>query len=288
MRKRKALGQHFLASRSVLKKIIDVISPQKDELIVEIGAGKGALTFPLAERCARVIAIEKDKSLARFLLENRRDNLIVLEEDVLRTNFRELLAREQRFRGKTKLVGNLPYVISSPLLFKVLEEKGLFSRCVFLLQKEVAERIIAHPGSKTYAPLSILFQMDYETRLHFIIAPGSFSPPPQVQSALVSLERRPGPLFPVKNKDIFHGFLRTAFAKRRKTLINNLKSYLFPLPLIKQALARLSLEENVRAEQVSIAQFVSLFEFLSGSFPEVFRDITKPSKSTTQKGDLSR
>lgn len=268
MSKRKALGQHFLASRSVLKKIIEVISPQEEDLIIEIGAGKGALTFPLAEKSAKVIAIEKDKSLVPFLLEKKKDNLVILKEDVLNIDFRELLAKEQRFRGRTKLVGNLPYVISSPLLFKVLEEKGLFSRCVFLLQKEVAERIIARPGSKTYAPLSILFQMDYETRLHFIVAPGSFSPPPQVQSALVSLDRRPGPLFPVKNKDLFRSFLRTAFAKRRKTLLNNLKSLIIPPPLIKEALDRVSLKEDVRAEQVSIAQFASLFELLSVSFPE--------------------
>jgi len=288
MSKRKALGQHFLVNPSVLKKIIEVISPQKDELIIEIGAGKGVLTFPLAERCSKVIAIEKDKSLIPFLQEKKRDNVVVLDQDVLKINFRDLLKKEPSFKGNVKLAGNLPYVISSPLLFRVLEAKDLFAACIFLLQKEVAERIIAQPGSKKYAPLSIFFQMDYETYLHLTIAPGSFSPPPQVQSALISLKRRADPLFPVKNETLFRSFLRTAFAQRRKTLLNNLKSSPFPLPLIKHALARLSLEENVRAEQVSIAQFVSLFEFLSGSFPEVFRHITKPSKSTTQGGDRSR
>jgi 16S rRNA (adenine1518-N6/adenine1519-N6)-dimethyltransferase len=268
MRKRKALGQHFLANRFVLKKIIEVISPRKDELIIEIGAGKGALTFPLAEKCAKVIAIEKDKSLSPFLLEKKKTNVVVLEKDVLRINFRELLAEEDEFGNRIKLVGNLPYVISSPLLFKVLEEKDLFPECVFLLQKEVAERIIAQPGSKIFAPLSILFQMDFETRLHFTVAPGSFSPPPQVQSALISLKRRPGPLFPVNNKDLFRSFLRQAFAKRRKTLLNNLKSLPLPAPLIKKALGRVSLREDVRAEQVSLPQFVSLFELLSGPFPE--------------------
>jgi 16S rRNA (adenine1518-N6/adenine1519-N6)-dimethyltransferase len=268
MRKRKALGQHFLASRSVLKKIVEVISPRKDELIVEIGAGKGALTFPLAEKCARVIAIEKDKSLSPLLLQEKKPNVVVLEKDVLKINFRELLAEEHEFGNRIKLVGNIPYVISSPLLFRILQEKDLFPVCVFLLQKEVADRIVAQPGSKIFAPLSILFQMDFETRLHFTVAPGSFSPPPRVQSALISLKRRPGPLFAVKNRDLFRGFLRQAFAQRRKTLLNNLKGLAFPLPLIKKALDQASLREDVRAEQVSLPQFVNLFELLSGPFPE--------------------
>lgn len=267
MSKRKALGQHFLVSRSVLTKIIEVISPQKDDFIIEIGAGRGALTFPLAERCAKVIAIEKDKSLIPLLLEKKKDNVVVICQDALKIDFRELLDEEPSYKGRVKLVGNLPYVISSPLLFKALEEKDLFSECVFLLQKEVAERIIAQPGSKKYAPLSILFQMEYETKLHLIIAPGSFSPPPQVQSALISFKRRPAPFFSIKNKDLFRSFLRTAFAKRRKTLLNNLKSFIFPLPLIREALDRASIREDARAEQVSIAEFVSLFDFLSGSFP---------------------
>jgi len=267
MSKRKALGQHFLASRSVLRKIIEVISPQKDELIIEIGAGKGALTFPLAEKCAKVIAIEKDPTLVPFLLESKRENVVVLEKDVLRVRFRDVLAEEEEFKGTIKLAGNLPYVISSPLLFKVLEEKSLFSKCVFLLQKEVAERIVARPGSKAYAPLSIFFQMDFETRLHFTVAPGSFTPPPLVQSALISLTRRPDSLYAVKDKDRFQGLVRTAFAQRRKTLLNNLKSLGLSQPLLKEALERTSLRDNVRAEQVSIGQFVRLFEFLAAPAP---------------------
>ena len=270
MSKRKALGQHFLASRSILNKIIEVISPQKNDLIIEIGAGKGALTFPLAEKCAKIIAVEKDPSLVPFLLKGRKDNLVVLENDVLRINFRDLLAKEKRFKDKAKLVGNLPYVISSPLLFKVLEEKDLFSKCVFLLQKEVADRVSAQPGTKSFAPLSILFQMDFETHIHFMVAPGSFVPPPRVQSALLSLKRRPEALFPVKDGDRFRTFIRTAFAQRRKTLLNNLKCLHFSLPILREALDRVSLRDDVRAEQVSISQFVSLFEFLSAAFPQNF------------------
>jgi 16S rRNA (adenine1518-N6/adenine1519-N6)-dimethyltransferase len=263
MNKTKALGQHFLNDRSILRKIVDIIAPRKDELVIEIGAGKGALTFPLADRAGRVIAIEKDKDLVPFLREGKKENIVVLEQDVLRVDFRNLVADEAAFCSQVKLAGNLPYSISSPLLFKVLKDKELFSACVFLLQKEVAERLGAQPGSKNYAPLSILFQLHFDVRLCFTLAPGAFSPPPKVRSTLVSLEKRPRPLFEISDEDRFRRFLRTAFAQRRKTLLNNLKSSPFPPGFLKEAFRRLSLKETLRAEQLSIAQFVALFEMLS-------------------------
>jgi len=265
MRKVKALGQHFLTSRSILGKIVDTIAPEKDELVIEIGAGKGALTFPLADRAGKVIAIEKDKSLIPFLQESNKSNLVVLHQDILRLDLRKLVAEEPAFRGRVKLAGNLPYAISSPLLFKVLEVKDLFSACVFLLQREVAARIGASPGSKDYAPLSILFQRHFDVRLCFTVAPGAFSPPPRVQSSLVSLTLRPQPLFPVADEDRFRRFLRTSFAQRRKTLLNNLKSAPYPLALLRESFQRLSLKETVRAEQLSIGQFVELFKRLTQS-----------------------
>ena len=174
MSKIKALGQHFLNDRSILRKIVDILDPNKEELIIEIGAGKGALTFPLAERSGKVIAIERDKDLVPFLREGTAKNILVLECDVLAVDFRALLAGETAFAGKVKVAGNLPYSISSPLLFKILQDKDLFSACVFLLQKEVAARLAGQPGSKDYAPLSILFQLHFDIRLRFTLAPGTF------------------------------------------------------------------------------------------------------------------
>lgn len=265
MSKTKALGQHFLNDRSILRKIVDIISPRKDELVIEIGAGKGALTFPLADRAGKVIAIEKDKAFIPLLREGNKDNLVLVEQDVLRLDFQNLLADEAAFRGKVKLAGNLPYSISSPLLFKVLKDKDLFSACVFLLQKEVAERLGAQPGSKDYAPLSILFQLHFDVRLCFTLAPGTFSPPPKVRSTLVSLDKRPQPLFALSDEDSFRRFLRMAFAQRRKTLLNNLKSSPFSIGLLRESFRFLTLKETVRAEQLSIAQFVALFETLRGA-----------------------
>jgi len=265
MSKAKALGQHFLTDRSILRKIVDILDPKKDELIVEVGAGKGALTFPLAERSGKVIAIEKDAGLVPFLRESSRKNIVILEGDVLRVDFRTLVAAETAFPGKVKLAGNLPYSISSPLLFKILEDRDLFLACVFLLQKEVAERLAAQPGSKDYAPLSILFQLHFEIRLRFTLAPGTFSPPPKVQSTLVSLEKRPAPLFVISNEDGFRRFLRAAFAQRRKTLLNNLKSLPFTPSLRQEALRHLGLKETIRGEQLSIGEFVTLFDLLIGT-----------------------
>ncbi len=262
MTKRKALGQHFLASRAVLQKIIGIISPQKSELIIEIGGGKGALTALLADRAGRVVVIEKDRALVPYLLNLRRDNLTVIEGDALKVDFEELLAKESGAGGEVKLVGNLPYSISSPLLFRILDNKKLFHKCVFLLQKEVAERLSSRPGAKAYAPISILFQINYDIHLHFPVSPGSFTPPPRVTSALVSLQKRSRPLVFIREEKPFQSFLRLCFASRRKTLMNNLKAYPVALPTIKDVLGKLGLPENVRAEQVPIDLFARLFELL--------------------------
>jgi len=262
MSKRKALGQHFLADWSILRKIVEILNPKKDELVIEIGAGKGALTRPLAERSGKVIAIEKDKDLVPFLRETCPENVAILEQDVLRLSFHDLVAGEATFRGRVKLAGNLPYSISSPLLFKVLEDKDLFTACVFLLQREVAERLAAKPGSRNSAPLSILFQLYFKVSVRFPVKPGSFAPPPKVRSTVVSLEKRPQPLFDISDQDQFRRFLRSAFSHRRKTLLNNLKSVPFASGLLKESLRSLGLPEDVRAEQLSISQFVSLFNLL--------------------------
>ncbi len=142
------LGQHFLSDSGILNKIVRAIDPQAEDLIIEIGAGKGALTFPLAQKVRTVIAIEKDPELVPFLQRRKTPNLTIIEKDVLRVNFKELVAAAASQTDPVKIVGNLPYSISTPLMFKILEEKGLFQRGIFLVQKEVAERICARPDPK--------------------------------------------------------------------------------------------------------------------------------------------
>jgi 16S rRNA (adenine1518-N6/adenine1519-N6)-dimethyltransferase len=255
--RRKALGQHFLTHRKTLLRIVRVIAPKKGDFIIEIGAGKGALTRHLADSGADIIAIEKDRTLIPTLKKLEYPNLAVQEEDALRINFQDLL------QGRPgKIVGNLPYSISSPLLFKVLEEKESISSCVFLLQKEVAQRVCASPGTKKYAPLSILFQNDFHAYFHFHVPPSVFSPPPKVQSGLISLTKRSQPISTLPHQESFVKFLRSAFHNRRKKLANNLRALDIPPPLIKEAYRECGVDEKWRPEQVSLLQFVALYSLL--------------------------
>jgi 16S rRNA (adenine1518-N6/adenine1519-N6)-dimethyltransferase len=256
--KRQTLGQHFLHDPGILKKIIQHIDPQPEDTIIEIGAGRGALTFPLLTRAGRVFAIEKDRSLVQCLQESAHQNLVVLEEDVLRVSFQRLVGRSLR----PKLVGNLPYSISSPILFAVAGEKILFAGCWFLLQKEVAERVCSPSGTKKYAPISVLIQNVFIPKIRFSVSPSSFSPPPKVESSFLSLTPREKPLFSIQDKDRFLGFLRMSFQHRRKILLNNLMALGVPRKRLTEILNAAGVEENSRAEQVAPSQFFYLYERL--------------------------
>lgn len=257
--RRHALGQHFLASPAVLRKIVGVIDPKPGNVLIEIGAGRGVLTAALAETAGRVIAIEKDERLIPGLIRDMPPNVEVFHADILTVDFREL--RRRAGVSALRIVGNIPYSISSPLLFFVLNERELFSDCVFLLQKEVAERVTARPGSKSYAPLGILLRNEFEAKVAFTVAPGSFSPPPKVQSALLTLRRRPAPLHAGASEEPFRAFLRAAFAERRKLLWNNLARRSEPAALAA-AYAALGLARNVRAEELSADLLFALFRSL--------------------------
>jgi 16S rRNA (adenine1518-N6/adenine1519-N6)-dimethyltransferase len=254
--RRHALGQHFLASAAVLRKIAGVIDPKPGDVVVEIGAGRGVLTAALAETAGRVIAIEKDERLIPALKSGMPANVEVIHADVLTVDFRGMLRKAGV--PTLRIVGNIPYSISSPLLFRVLDDREVFSDCVFLLQKEVAERITAGPGSKSYAPLGILLQNEFEARIALKVAPGSFSPPPKVRSALLTLRRRPVPLHLGAADEPLRAFLRAAFTERRKMLWNNLAPRSTPAALTA-AYTALGIARNVRAEELSADTLFALF-----------------------------
>lgn len=258
--RRHALGQHFLASPAVLRRIVNVIDPQPGDVLVEVGAGRGVLTAALAERAGQVIAIEKDGRLIPGLREILPNNVELVHDDILKLDLREV--RRAAGVPVVRLAGNIPYSISSPLLFKVLDEREGLSDCTLLLQKEVAERITAGPGSKSYAPLGILLQNVFEARIAFLVAPGSFSPPPKVQSALLTLRRRPTPLLPGAEAEPFRIFLKAAFAERRKLLRNNLARRATPAALAA-AYDALGLARNARAEELPADILFALFEKLT-------------------------
>ena len=257
--RRKALGQHFLIHKKTLLRIVAVISPVPEDFIVEIGAGKGALTRLLANSGAKIIALEKDALLIPYLKKHESSRLTVLETDALKNKFRDILQGKQG-----KIVGNLPYSISTPLLFKVLDEKEVVTSCVFLLQKEVAQRACASPGTKKFAPLSILLQNDFHAHLHFHVPATAFSPPPKVTSSLISLLKRSHPISPVPLQKGFATFLKSAFQSRRKKLANNLRALDFSPDIIKKSYLECGIDENWRPEQVSLPQFVTLYACLFG------------------------
>jgi len=252
------MGQHFLKNKSVLKRIARAIDPQKKDLVIEIGAGKGALTSFLVQRAGKVVAREKDRHLVSLLGKKEIPGLEILEGDALRVDFCKIAEKNPGFN--VKVAGNIPYSISSPLLSKILEEKEILSECTFLLQKEFAERLCAGPGSKKYAPISILFQIHFSLSLLFTVKPESFSPPPKIQSALVSLKKRDQPLFSIENEKAFQEFLKGSFRHRRKTLYNNLISLDYEPLLLKRAFEKFGLEKSIRPEQLPIHRFVHLFQ----------------------------
>lgn len=257
--KRHLLGQHFLVNKSILQKIVAAIKPASGDTIIEIGAGRGALTLPLAQQVKKVIAVEKDLALASELRQLVPDNVQVLCQDVLTVDFIKI--KNDLRLDRMKLIGNLPYSISGPFLFKILEERESFESAVFLLQREVAERLLAKPGSKKYAPLSILFAIFFDLKILFRVSPHSFSPPPEVQSSVIEVRKKLVPRFELNDEMGFRRFLKTAFKERRKKLWKNLSGYAEKSNL-ESAYAGLGLEKNLRAEQLPVESFVKLFNFL--------------------------
>jgi len=260
--RRHALGQHFLVQPGLLQKIVRVVDPQPDELILEVGPGRGALTAGLADKAGRVLGVEKDGRLVPILKGLNLPRTTVLEADILALDWAALIGAELGPCRRAKLAGNIPYAISSPLLAKVQEARSLFARVVFLLQKEFAERLTAGPGTKRYAPLSILIQRWFEVKRHFTISAGAFIPPPKVESEVISLVPRSAPPEPVGDEDSWAEFLRACFHQRRKTLANNLEARRLPRDAVRAAFAARGLPDKVRAEELGSAEFAALFRIL--------------------------
>lgn len=264
--RRHALGQHFLASPGILERIAAAAGPIAGETVLEIGSGKGALTLHLLAAGAKVVAVEKDTALGDELRNRGLEGLIVVEGDILDQDWARLMEVHGAGPGPHTVVGNLPYSISTPLLYLLLDNRAIVRKGVFLVQREVAERFAAGPGGKDYAPLGILLQVYYTVKILFRVSPGSFVPPPKVDSAVVSLERREAPLVEVGDYDRFRRFLHACFAQRRKTLGNNLAAAGYPHDRVAEALALLGLDPKVRAERVPMAALSELGSRLATGF----------------------
>ncbi len=258
MRPRKRFGQHFLTDEQVLDAIVRAIRPERDDRMLEIGPGRGALTQLLCGELEILHAVELDRDLIASL-EARFANLRLTQSDVLAVDF------EERLKSTGwRLVGNLPYNLSSPLLLKLVQYPDLIRDMHFMLQKEMAQRMAAQPGSKAWGRLSVMLQLGFQVEALFDVEPGAFYPPPKVMSQVVRLlplppDERPSRL--LTDLPEFRRVVAAAFGQRRKTLNNSLKAWDFDFPAF-------GLEGRQRAEELSVEQFIALSNEASGTEPK--------------------
>ena len=255
---KKHLGQNFLHDKGVIGRIVQAVDPQPGDAIVEIGPGQGALTFPLLGKHGELVAIEFDRDLHAPLQAAARGHgaLRLIEGDVLGVDFTALAA--ELGVEKMRLVGNLPYNLSSPILFHALDHAPAIRDMHFMLQKEVVERMAAGPGSKVFGRLSVMLQAYCAVTPLFIVPPGAFKPAPKVDSAVVRLVPKPADRVEVVDRRTFANVVRAAFGQRRKTLRNALNGV-----ADSAQIEAAGLRADARAEQVEVAGFVRLANLLA-------------------------
>ncbi len=253
-RHKKQLGQHFLSSTEVVEKIIRALAPKPGEFIVEIGPGGGALTFPLLRKHGELTVIEFDRDLIGPLTIEAaaHGRLSILHRDVLQVDFGKL-SHGHDVEGPLRLVGNLPYNISTPILFHVMAYAEAVRDMHFMLQKEVVDRMGAEPGSKVYGRLSVMLQAVCRVTPLFDVPPDAFTPPPKVDSAVVRLVPRPANELGIRDSSHFARVVAAAFSQRRKTLRNALSTV-----CDADAIRAAGIDPGTRAEQVDVMAYVRL------------------------------
>ena len=254
-RTKKRFGQHFLHDQRVINHIINEIRPSSSDCMVEIGPGLGALTYPLLEQLDQLHVIEIDRDVITRLKQRDNPKLIIHSEDALKFNFNQLVQTQA-----LRVVGNLPYNISTPIIFHLLNSANNIQDMHFMLQNEVVQRITAQPGSKSYGRLSVMVQYYCQTEYLFFVGPEAFKPPPKVDSAIVRLT--PWEDFPFKanNEKQFSAIVAKAFSMRRKTLRNNLKKI-----ITAEQIESLGIDPSLRAETLAVSDFVQLANLLDSS-----------------------
>lgn len=246
---RKHLSQHFLRDRQVIDQLITAIAPMTEHHFVEIGPGQGALTFPLLQSGCRLDVIEFDRHLVKHFKSNERFG--IYQADALKFDFKQLV-RNQSLR----VVGNLPYHISTPLLFHLIDYASDIQEMIFMLQKEIVDRMVAHPATSDYGRLSVMLQFHCQVQKLFDVPPEAFYPPPQVVSSVVRLQ--PYPVPPVEILDLadFRQIVVQAFSQRRKTLRNALKGKVDTFEI-------LGIDPQARAETLTLEEFAKLANFMT-------------------------
>ena len=267
---KKSFGQNFLTDTNILQKIVDTAEIDDQVNVIEIGPGIGALTEFLAERAAEVMAFEIDHRLVPILADTLRDfdNVTVVNEDILKVDLAQHIQNFKNPDLPIKVVANLPYYITTPILMHLIESGIPFSEFVVMMQKEVADRISAQPNTKAYGSLSIAVQYYMTAKVAFIVPRTVFVPAPNVDSALLKMVRRPEPAVAVEDESFFFKISKASFTHRRKTLWNNLTGYFGKTEEVKdkltKALDQAGLLPSVRGEALSLAEFASLADALKG------------------------
>lgn len=271
---KKSFGQNFLTDTNILQKIVDTAEIDENVNVIEIGPGIGALTEFLAENAAEVMAFEIDERLIPILADTLRDfeNVKIINEDILKS---DLQARIKEFTNPElpiKVVANLPYYITTPILMRLIESGIAFSEFVVMMQREVADRISAQPNSKSYGSLSIAVQYYMTAKVAFIVPRAVFVPAPNVDSAILKMTRRDKPAVEVEDESFFFKVSKVSFTHRRKTLWNNLTSYFGKTDEVKTkleaALSNAELSPSVRGEALALQEFARLADSL---YEEGFR-----------------
>jgi 16S rRNA (adenine1518-N6/adenine1519-N6)-dimethyltransferase len=249
---RKRFGQNFLVDNGIISAIVSAVDPKRGETVVEIGPGLGAITEPLMARIDHLHVVEIDRDLiARLKQQHTPERMTIHEGDALAFDFASI-GRDLR------LVGNLPYNISTPLLFHLAEYVDIVRDMHFMLQKEVVERMVAEPGESDFSRISVMLQYRYYLEWLIDVPPECFSPPPKVQSAVVRLIPKPVSELTAKNQEKLSNVVLTAFSQRRKMLRNTMKSL-----LSEAAFEELGIDPKLRAEDVSVEDYVRIANFLS-------------------------
>lgn len=257
---RKRFGQHFLTDRAIIEAIVEAIAPQPGDAMVEIGPGLAALTQPLVERLGRLTVIELDRDLAARL--RGHGQLDVIESDVLKVDFTALAHATAETPGaarRLRVVGNLPYNISTPILFHLLDHVGVVQDQHFMLQKEVIDRMVARPATSDYSRLSVMLQWRYTMDNVLFVPPESFDPPPRVDSAIVRMVPLAEP--PAIDLKLYGDLVQTAFSQRRKILRNTLGKWLEARNFAGQ------FDLQRRAEEVPVAEYVALCQLVQTVAP---------------------
>lgn len=262
----KNLGQNFLIDDEVINEIVDSAEISKQDLVIEIGPGLGTLTSRLLEQAGKVIAVELDERMIKILKDRFQiyNNFELFNEDILKINLKELISKYEKEYNYVKVVANLPYYITTPIIMKLLEERLNIESITVMVQKEVADRITALPGEKDSGAITYSVYYYSEPKEVCFVSKECFIPSPEVDSKVIKLEIRKKPIVDVKNEEKFFKVIKASFMQRRKTLLNGLINggLITSKEEGKELLSKLGLEENVRGENLSIEQFASIADEL--------------------------